>query len=176
MKILITSDSHGLEKELLELVERHKHDVETFIHCGDSELASDSAEMTPYLAVKGNCDSDAHYRNDLITEVDSIKVFVTHGHLYNVKMTAMNLLYKAEECAANIICFGHTHVAGSFKEGDHIFINPGSLRLPRNIEEKTYVICDIDSERMHVDVSYFSYEGNRLEALCESYHLEPALP
>lgn len=45
--VLITSDSHGLTKELEEMKE--KHTVDLYIHCGDSELDFDAAELSPFI-------------------------------------------------------------------------------------------------------------------------------
>lgn len=47
MKLLIVSDSHGLQEELLTIRERHA-DVDKMIHCGDSELPQDSKEMSSF--------------------------------------------------------------------------------------------------------------------------------
>ncbi|TCP32147.1 hypothetical protein EV207_101123 [Scopulibacillus darangshiensis] len=170
MKVLITSDSHGLTDELLMLVKRHGHETDALIHCGDSELPADAEEMKPFFAVNGNCDFSGGYPNDFVKEIGPVTFLVTHGHLYNVKMTVMNLMYKAEEVGANIVCFGHSHIAGSFKEDNRIFINPGSLRLPRNSVEKTYVICEIAGQK--VAVIYYNDKGKRVDALCKSYNLE----
>lgn len=62
--------------------------------------------------------------------------FITHGHLYNIKMTLMNLAYKSEEAEADIICFGHSHAAGSELIEGKLFINPGSIRQPRDEKRK----------------------------------------
>ncbi|OQP19103.1 YfcE family phosphodiesterase, partial [Geobacillus zalihae] len=34
MKAVIVSDSHGLTAELAEIVNRHRHEADLFIHCG----------------------------------------------------------------------------------------------------------------------------------------------
>ncbi|MBM7644744.1 putative phosphoesterase [Scopulibacillus daqui] len=172
MKVLIASDSHGLTHELTNLVERYRDDVQLFIHCGDSELPGSSEEMTSFHAVKGNCDSPSSgYPDDLIKTVGGFKLFVTHGHLYNIKMSPVNLLYKAEETGADIVCFGHTHHAVTFQEGKKIFINPGSLRLPRGMNEKTYVICEINNDKKEVNVNYFNQNGEPVESLSKKYVL-----
>jgi len=62
MAILIVSDSHGLVDELLMIVERHQHEVNTFIHCGDSELSINHPALTAYHVVKGNCDFLQNFR------------------------------------------------------------------------------------------------------------------
>ncbi len=135
--VLITSDSHGLTKELEEMKE--KHTVDLYIHCGDSELDFDAAELSPFYKVGGNCDFDSLYPDQEVLDLNGIRFFVTHGHLHQVKGNLTNLSYAAEEHRANVVCFGHTHIAGAEKIGNQLFINPGSIRMPRNRVEKN--IC-----------------------------------
>ncbi|WAA11608.1 metallophosphoesterase family protein [Fervidibacillus halotolerans] len=141
MKILITSDSHGLVHELDELIKTHQ-DVEFYIHCGDSELPSDHPSISEFITVKGNCDFGSDYPNERLIETKMGKIFVTHGHLYDVKYGLNKLKYKAMEMGANIVCFGHSHIVGMEEESSILFLNPGSLRLPRMRKERTYLILE----------------------------------
>ncbi|MEH7387872.1 metallophosphoesterase [Bacillus sp. JJ1521] len=163
MKVLIISDSHGLTKELLDIKERHKNDVEFMLHLGDSELSSQSEEMSGFSAVRGNCDFDSNFPDDMIVLLNGVKVYLTHGHLHNVKMTLMNLKYRAQEVGASIACFGHSHLAGAELIDNILFINPGSFRLPRMRREKTYVIVEIIDNQ--ADVVFYDSEGNIVEEL-----------
>ncbi|GAA0483690.1 metallophosphoesterase [Salinibacillus aidingensis] len=129
--VIITSDSHGLTEELNVIKERHQHEADAFVHCGDSELDYHSEEMSSFYKVRGNCDFDQNYPEDTQLSVDGQKIFVTHGHLYQVKTSLMPLSYRAEETGSNIACFGHSHLAGAEKVKDTLFINPGSIREPR---------------------------------------------
>ncbi|WP_110927136.1 metallophosphoesterase family protein [Bacillus massiliglaciei] len=169
MKVLIMSDSHGLTEEIQQIKARHEGEIEAAIHCGDSELPKDAPEMDSLLAVRGNCDYDAAYPNDLTETIGGRRFFVTHGHHYNVKMTLMNLAYKSEEAEADIVCFGHSHAAGSEMIGKSLFINPGSIRQPRGRIEKTYVILEINGEE--AKVTFFDTEGNPVQALSRIYQL-----
>lgn len=170
MKVLIMSDSHGLTHEIALIKERHREEVDAMIHCGDSELPLTAPEMKGFLSVRGNCDNDAAYPDERVEELSGLRFFVTHGHLYNVKMTLMNLSYKSEENNARIICFGHSHIAGSDLVDGRIFINPGSIRLPRGISSKTYVILELVNQE--AKVTFFDLEGNEVEDLNRTYHLE----
>ncbi|MFD1781085.1 metallophosphoesterase family protein [Fredinandcohnia salidurans] len=169
MKVLILSDSHGLTKELLDIKERHKNDVEFMLHLGDSELSSQSEEMSGFSVVRGNCDFDSNYPNDMIILLNGLKVYLTHGHLYNVKMSLMNLSYRAREVGASIVCFGHSHIAGAELIDDVLFINPGSFRLPRMRKERTYVIVEVDNNQ--ADVVFYDSEGNVVEELSTKVNL-----
>ncbi|PLT32357.1 metallophosphoesterase [Bacillus sp. V5-8f] len=170
MKVLIMSDSHGLTREIDMIKDRHRDDVDSMIHCGDSELPMASLEMTGFLSVRGNCDFDEDYPNERLEEIGGLHFFLTHGHHYNVKMTLMNLGYKSEEANARIVCFGHSHIAGSKLIDGRIFINPGSIRLPKGIQEKTYAI--LEHENQDVKLSFFNVEGNEIKQLSRTYHLE----
>ena len=143
-KILIVSDSHG-STDLLEGIEKiHGHDADLMIHCGDSELAEDDPAIKSFKSVRGNCDFLANLPDDETHVINGVKIFVTHGHLYSVKSTLGNLFYKAKELQADIVCFGHSHILGAEMVDDVLFINPGSIRLPRGRKERTYIILNLE--------------------------------
>lgn len=155
MKVLIVSDSHGMVSELGVLKKRHEKEVDLFLHCGDSELAASEEVMDGYITVQGNCDYEDKYPTETIQEIEGKKIFLTHGHLYGVKSSINNLLYKAKEMGADIACFGHSHFLGMEVVDGVLFINPGSLRLPRGRAEQTYVILTIENERFVTEVYDF---------------------
>src|SRR3954453_2636672 len=166
-KVLVVSDSHGLTKELEDLRSRHLNDVELMIHCGDSEMMPDDKVMNGYLTVKGNCDFGGPL--ETTTEIAGRKFFITHGHKYSVKTSLMNLSYKAAEVGANIVCFGHSHVLGAEVIGGILFLNPGSIRLPRGRIEKTYVILELVEEK--IKMSVYDISGQELKELADEFAL-----
>ncbi|MBM7701319.1 metallophosphoesterase [Metabacillus iocasae] len=167
MKVLIVSDSHGLEQELLAIKERHQQEVHAMIHCGDSELSSDSNEMANFLSVRGNCDYDKHYINDRLEQIGELRFLVTHGHLYNVKMSLMNLHYKADETEADVVCFGHSHVAGAEMIDGTLFINPGSILLPRMRKEPTYAILETNGN--NIVVHFYEVNGTVMQSMSQTF-------
>ncbi|WP_256593134.1 metallophosphoesterase family protein, partial [Pseudomonas sp. 2822-15] len=72
-------------------------------------------ELDNVISVKGNCDF-GNFPEEIIQDVKGTRFFVGHGHLLNVKMTEMNLIFKGEEVGANVVCFGHTHIPVAIKE------------------------------------------------------------
>ncbi|AGT33001.1 metallophosphatase [Geobacillus genomosp. 3] len=150
MKAVIVSDSHGLTDELAQIVMRHRHEVNLFIHCGDSELPAEADAIAPFAVVRGNCDWTAAFPDERIEEADGVRLFVTHGHLYGVKTSLLRLYYRAKEAGANIVCFGHSHLAGAEQIDDVLFINPGSIALPRGRKEKTYAVLEMDRGRTFI--------------------------
>ncbi|MEH6888568.1 metallophosphoesterase [Bacillus sp. JJ864] len=157
MKALIVSDSHGSVKELKQLKEQFEENVDVMIHCGDSELTAQHAELEGFHVVKGNCDYALDFPNDIITEVQNTRFLITHGHLYNIKMTLQTLLYRAKEAEANVVCFGHSHILGAEIIDDILFINPGSILLPRSRREKTFALLEIKEDIM--DICFLTLEG-----------------
>ncbi|WP_067727255.1 YfcE family phosphodiesterase [Oceanobacillus damuensis] len=161
-KVLIMSDSHGLTEEVSMI--KARHDIKFMIHCGDSELDLDADEMDGFYKVAGNCDFDARYPDEQTIQLNDLTFYVTHGHLHHVKMGLLGLSYRAAEEKANVICFGHTHIAGVEQIDKQLFINPGSIRSPRNRQEKTYAIMEWDSPAS-VTVNFYTVNGDMLEDL-----------
>lgn len=144
MKILLISDSHGARQELLDLFEKYKGFE--IIHCGDYEI--DESILMKYNVhfVPGNCDRKSIASPLKCLEIDYKKIFITHGHLYNVKFTYDLIVYKALEAQVDYCFFGHTHRHTVFKEEGITFVNPGSMAFAR---EKTYVTIIDDEIKVH---------------------------
>lgn len=143
MKILVISDSHGLNEELFQVLNHYNDEVDLLIHCGDSELPRNSfAAFDELVVVGGNCDFDQHYLNEETIQRNDLSIMVTHGHLQNVKYTLNNLHYRAQEVGAKLVCYGHSHVAGAIQEEGVIYVNPGSFRLPKLRTERSYAIVE----------------------------------
>jgi uncharacterized protein len=151
-KVLIVSDSHGLTTELLQIKEKHKSEVDVMIHCGDSELQTKDSALEGFVVVRGNCDFDEQFPVEIIQSVGTNRIMVTHGHHYHVKTSLTSLSYRAEELHANIVCFGHSHILGAEWMNGILFLNPGSLRLPRLRKEKTYCILKFMDDKIVLDV------------------------
>lgn len=161
-KVLILSDSHGLTSELTMIKERHQ--LDHMIHCGDSELSFNAPELAGFFTVAGNCDFDSEFEDEMTMQIDGLKFFITHGHLYNVHPSLLELAYKAEEVEANIVCYGHTHVVHAEKAHNQLFINPGSIRSPRAYKEKTYAIIEWETVD-NVTVHFYTLAGTIIPEL-----------
>lgn len=153
MKMLIVSDNHGWDSILIELKRRYEGKVDVMIHCGDSELTADDPAVKGFAVVRGNCDQEDRFPNDLLESVEDCRVFITHGHRYNVKMALTNLAMKAKEMGADFVFFGHSHTPGVEMEEGVIYLNPGSISLPRGRAEKTYAV--VETKKSKVTVRFF---------------------
>ncbi|RKL65967.1 YfcE family phosphodiesterase [Salipaludibacillus neizhouensis] len=167
MKALIMSDSHGWEKEVQLLVDRHKQEVDAIFHCGDSELTSDSGCLEAVTTVRGNCDFGDDFPEEVVEEVRDTRFLIAHGHLLNIKMTPTNLIERGNEEEADILCHGHSHIPVAMQENNKIIINPGSIRLPRQYPIGTYVIVETSEDE--VDVTFLSMAGNKIEDLSKNF-------
>lgn len=155
MKVLVVSDNHGDRDVLVDLINTYEGKVDKFFHCGDSELEATDSVWNTMLTVRGNCDYDPAYPDTRVTKVGSETILQVHGHLHDVKFTMNTLLYTAKEVGANFAFFGHTHeLAVEYVDGI-LFLNPGSIRLPRGqyASIKTYAIVETTPEE--IDVTYY---------------------
>ena len=131
MRILVTSDTHRDEYALRTAILRQPK-AEVVIHLGDGE--EEAAMMKAnfpekmFLQVRGNCDWCSKLPSTGNCLVEGVRIFYTHGHVYNVKYGTYDFEQAARENKANIALYGHTHVPETvYRDGLYI-MNPGSLR------------------------------------------------
>lgn len=151
MRILVVSDTHGNLYNLKKAVEQQKS-AQVIIHCGDSKGELDEIKMLyndkAFYAVKGNCDFASMLPFDEIITIENKKIFITHGHIYNAKMTLYNLCCKARQENADIVLFGHTHNAVSLYDDGLYILNPGSL----NGYDASYAYIDITDKGIMTNI------------------------
>jgi hypothetical protein len=129
MRILVVSDTHGDLNSLIRAV-NSQPTAEIIVHCGDgdeqAQYLKDTYKDKMIVAVRGNCDWNSWFEG-----VESFKalgktIFVTHGHLYNAKLSPYKLICAAREAGADILLFGHTHQPVTDYEDGLYIMNPGS--------------------------------------------------
>lgn len=128
IKIVVLSDSH-CNKQGITKLKQIMDEADYIITLGDM-LGDYTTLVKDYksklIAVKGNCDN--HYLPDeRIIDIEGVKLFVTHGHKYQVKSTYDNLLSKARQLQANVVLYGHTHVAAIDNRDEIMLVNPGTM-------------------------------------------------
>ena len=132
VRILVLSDSHGLQYFMQRCVEALQPDA--VIHLGDMVRDADKlAAQYPglrFYQVAGNCDGcrvPPDYPEILIEDFCGLRVFMTHGHRHGVKTFLSKLIADGRQCGAKVILYGHTHVADCRQLEDGCWImNPGS--------------------------------------------------
>lgn len=160
MRILVMSDTHG-EVNSIDQVRQHVGSVDAVFHCGDSELDVSHTSLQSAFVVRGNCDWDSSFPEEVFAEINGVKIFMAHGHLLQVKSTMLPISYRAQELGADLVLFGHSHLLGAEQIEGTVFVNPGSLELPRGRLEKSYAI--IEKSPVQWTVTFFSNENETLE-------------
>lgn len=169
IRLLVVSDSHGQTTELKDLQTLYQNQVDAMFHCGDSQLLADQEELKGFLTVRGNCDHDGRFPLEFLHEIDNHRIFVTHGHHYNVKMTWANLAYKAKEVGADFVFYGHSHYLSAIMDEGTLLLNPGSIFFPRGRVERTYAIVEKAANK--IDVSFYTHEHEELLDLRQQFLL-----
>ena len=128
-KILVLSDSHSYFDEALKIFEKEKPDI--VIGAGDGIKDIDELSYVhpeaEYYTVKGNCDYfDRRHSEENLFEIDNVKIFLTHGHLYEVKRSLSSIKEIGKKLNVSLVIFGHTHKPYIEKDRDMILFNPGA--------------------------------------------------
>lgn len=168
MKILVVSDNHGNKEVLESIVEKYENEA-ILIHCGDSELPQDDPIWKKFTAVvKGNCDFDQRYPNEALVKIGEERIYVTHGHLADVRFGLETLMKKTAEVNATLCFFGHTHMIGCEKRQGTLFLNPGSISQPRGtLLYKSYAVIEVNEETY--DVKYYTKDHEIINKLQFSF-------
>lgn len=161
MRLMIASDIHGSAyycRQLMEACDREG--AEKLLLLGDvlyhgprNDLPKDYAPreviamLNPrkeeILCVRGNCDTEV---DQMVLEFPILAdygflyekgrmIFITHGHVFNEKNLPM--LKKGD-----ILLHGHTHVPVCREHEDYVYMNPGSVSIPKEGSAHSYMIYD----------------------------------
>jgi len=148
MKILVTSDTHGKEQKLIDVIDKHSQQVQMVIHLGDHN--------------RDFCDLDSKYRHlkmeavggtydgfvdsEKILKLENKKLLLLHGDKHGVKSGLDRLFYYAKEKQVDVCLFGHTHIQTMFEREGILFMNPGSMFAPLDRSNGGYGIITITPE------------------------------
>lgn len=159
MKLMIASDIHGSEYYCRLLIQRcQKEQADKLILLGDilyhgprNDLPKDYnpkgvIEMLNnisdrILCVRGNCDCDvdqmvlnfpimAEYA---IMYVNNRLIYMTHGH--KLDEHRLNILKEGD-----ILLHGHTHIPACDSSNPYIYLNPGSVSIPKENSAHSYML------------------------------------
>ena len=158
MKLLICSDIHGdveCVNKILEIFESEGYDKlvilgDILYHGPRNDLPSHyspkevitalNAVADKIIAVRGNCDTEVDQMvlnfpvlaDYAVLFLDGSTVYLTHGHKYSVA----NPLPLSH---GDIMLYGHTHVLKIEKAENNLFINPGSITIPKENNPRSYM-------------------------------------
>ena len=160
MKLMIASDIHGdieCTRALFEAFDREKADKLLLLgdllyhgprndlpsHYAPKEvIATLNARKDVLFCVRGNCEADVDgmvldfpvHAEYALLFLDGICVFATHGHRFPPEECAL----KSGDCYLQ----GHTHVPKKEVREGVLYLNPGSVSLPKNGAPKTYLVYE----------------------------------
>ena len=133
MILAVVSDTHKKKSQIRKVLNKIKN-ADVLIHLGDNSEDVEDMMMEfnkPIYSVRGNCDFSLRSPSERVEIIEGKKFFLTHGHRYSVKDSLMKLEYRALEIGADIVLYGHTHVANIEFNNGIWFINPGSAAVSR---------------------------------------------
>ncbi len=146
MRIIVISDSHAVTRNIDYALLAHT-DASHVFFLGDNIRDIESIKMYHpdriFHIVHGNCDYGSIYPSIDSVVLGGKKIVFTHGHNFAVKSSSSVLLSKARNVGADIVLYGHTHIA-KIEYADGIYaINPGSIAHSRE-GSNSYAVIDIE--------------------------------
>lgn len=150
MLIGVMSDSHGNMANIEKAVYDNPN-VDVWIHAGDSiddTYHLEDISLKKVYAVKGNNDIFTKGKYELIFDINDYKILLAHGHQYNVEFSIEDIKNKGISEQVDMAIFGHTHVGFLKNEDNIIFLNPGSISRPRDGKKPSYVIMEMENNKI----------------------------
>ena len=161
MKLMIASDVHGSAYFCEQLLNAYAREgAEKLILLGDvlyhgprNDLPRDYAPKRvismlngikeELLCVRGNCDTEVDQMvlefpilaDYAVLYVGSRMIYATHGHVYNEgKLPPLK--------KGDVLLHGHTHVPACTEHETYLYVNPGSVSIPKENSPHSYVILE----------------------------------
>ena len=161
MKLLIASDIHGSAYYCRTLLRRYEEErADRLILLGDllyhgprndlpkeyapkEVLAMLNERKEEILCVRGNCDTEVDQmvlRFPILADYGFLyeqgrMIFLTHGHVFHEQNLPM--LKKGD-----ILLHGHTHVPACREHETYVYMNPGSVSIPKEGSAHGYLIYE----------------------------------
>lgn len=161
MKWLIASDIHGSADFCRELINAYKREsADKMLLLGDVlyhgprndlpksyapkqviELLNAMAE--DILCVRGNCDTEVDQMvlsfpilaDYAIISEGKRMIFATHGHSFNnEKLPPLH--------NGDVLLHGHTHIPACEEHDGYVYLNPGSVSIPKNGSKNSYMTLE----------------------------------
>lgn len=146
-KITVLSDTHGNLSAINDIM-TVMSESDIIIHLGDtSKDGNYIRRLFPHKTylLNGNCDFDTYGKDELVINVEGVKIFACHGHMYSVKSTLDKLVARAKESDCKVALYGHTHMAEENEINGVLTVNPGNMsRYSRN----SYCYIVINGEKV----------------------------
>ena len=161
MRLMIASDIHGSAKWCEQLLEAWRRErPERLVLLGDllyhgprndlpegyapKEVIAMLNDIAPHLlCVRGNCEAEVDQMvlsfpvmaDYCVLLVDGHSIYVTHGHVYNEDNPPPLQ-------TGDILLCGHTHIPCCHRHEDFIYVNPGSVSIPKQNTPHSYIMLE----------------------------------
>ena len=161
MKWMIASDIHGSAYWCRKLIEKYKEEqADRLILLGDllyhgprNDLPDEyapkqvismlNAMKDEILCVRGNCEAEVDQMvldfpvlaDYALLALDKRMIFFTHGHVYNESNVPPLK-------NGDILLHGHTHVPKCIEHESYIYMNPGSVSIPKENSHHGYMTLE----------------------------------
>ena len=145
MKIGAISDTHGDFRAIRDAL-KHLDEVDLLLHAGDFYEDAQRIQQsldTRVVSVVGNCDYMVKGPAEEMIAVGGRRIYLTHGHLYQVKKNLAFLVERAKSLGAQCVVFGHTHVPLISQVDGLLLVNPGSPSTPRSGTRRACALLDV---------------------------------
>lgn len=176
MKIVVASDLHGSmfwTTKLVEKIEKINPDMivllgDLYYHGPRNPLTEEYDPMhvceqlnklkNKLLVLKGNCDAEVDemisefpFEQSLSMQVGEKVVFFSHGHKFNKDSLPSGKF--------DVMFYGHFHTHFIKNENGKVFVNPGSISLPKDGTANSYAVLTDE------EVAIFDFDDNVVESL-----------
>ena len=161
MKILIASDIHGSAIYCRMLLNRYqKENADRLLLLGDilyhgprNDLPEEyapkqviemlNAYKDEIFCVRGNCEAEVDQMvlafpvlaDYALMPLGEHMVYITHGHVFNKE-------HLPPMKAGDILLHGHTHVPAYEAFGSYMYMNPGSVSIPKEGTPRSYMTLE----------------------------------
>ena len=161
MKLFFASDIHGSEYYTKKLIEKYDElCCDKMILLGDilyhgprndlpegynpkGVISILNVKSNEILCVRGNCEAEVDQMvldfscmsESLVLFEKGRMLFITHGHLFNMQNPP-----KLKR--GDILICGHTHVQTVERFGENIYINPGSVSIPKENNPPSFMVYE----------------------------------
>ncbi len=158
MKFLVISDIHGsgyYANKINDIYQKEKPDKiillgDLYYHGPRNQLSQEYNPMEVakilnkykdiILCTKGNCDaevdemiSEFKFEEYINLKINGVDFFFSHGHRYNMDNPPP---------IGNVVVYGHYHTSFIEEHDGIIYVNAGSISLPKNNTKNSYLIID----------------------------------
>ena len=147
-RYIVFSDIHG-DKRVYKELKGYTEGNDGAFFAGDGLSMLKDFTDKDLFAVGGNCDLGG--APEIVTEIEGVRVLLTHGHKYGVKGSLLSLKLRAAELECGAVIFGHTHQPLCSYEGGILFLNPGTCSDFGS--GGTYAILTLDNGTARADIS-----------------------